>query len=71
MNLIVVTIFACVQPCHVLCNVINQQTVFTRFVSAYLIMISNSNGSLNRTEIHAILKIITALLILPNNSGIR
>ena len=39
------TVFARVQSSHVLCDIVNQQTVFTASVNADLILISNSNDS--------------------------
>ena len=64
-------IFARVQPHHGLCNIINQQIDFTRRISSDLILISDGNFNWVGTHIHAVLKIVTGLLVVPNYRGIR
>ena len=70
--MISVTVFACVQACHTLCNITNQQSVFTGHTSTNLKQFFSINYSwIPGTDEHAMLKVFTELLKVPPNSGIR
>jgi len=63
----ITTISAGVDASHVLCNVSDQQIKVTRSISADLILTSSINVNGNWTKMQSMLKVITALLILPNS----